>query len=109
MPGSGAETPHASEMSTLPEDASVDPADGKQHVQNWSAYNSLVHNDSPSHVSAPPAVDKAFGRPIISAPAHEWATLVTAFASVHSEKTRLKKLIVKSIDERSGPHTNEYH
>ena len=89
LPGSGAETPHTSKMPTLPKKASVDPAYGKQRVQNWSAYNSLVHSDSPSRVSAPPAVDKAFGLQIISAPAHEWATLVTAL----DQLTRLNTVV----------------
>ena len=78
LPGSGVQTLHTSDMPILPDEDSIDQSDGKQHVQNWSAYNSLVHSDSQSYANAPPAVDKAFGLPIIRAPAHEWSTLVTA-------------------------------
>jgi hypothetical protein len=70
-----------------PEEPTTDRMDEAQPVPLWSAYNSLTQVPLPT--DAPTAVDKAFGLPIIKAPAHEWTTLVTSL----DQLSRLNELV----------------
>ena len=48
----------------------------RQSVPLWSAYNSHINSPASPEISTR-FVDKAYNIPIMNAPAHEWASLVT--------------------------------
>ena len=89
LPGDDSATPGLGQMNsvaTQDEDveAQLVSQEVKQPVALWSAYNSMAQ---PKDATA--VIDNVFGLPIIKAPAHEWATLVTAL----NQLTKLSELV----------------
>ena len=53
--------------------------DANQQLHVWRVYNSLIHQAIGNNRQ----LDKSHSLPIINAPAHEWATLITVLENLH--------------------------